>query len=92
MGSLAIVVAFSLLLGGGVGLLGGFTFPSLWKFKGYYMKPIIKGIVLPPLIFMIIGGLIARNLFGTVMNSYPTVWTSYIRSICLSLLLVRGGL
>jgi len=41
---------------------------------------------------MIILGCIARNLFGSVMDAYPTLWTSYIRSICLSILLIRGGL
>jgi NhaP-type Na+/H+ or K+/H+ antiporter len=47
---------------------------------------------IPSLIMMIILGCIARNTFGDVMKAYPSAWTSYIRSICLAILLIRGGL
>jgi hypothetical protein len=54
-----------------LGLLGGFTFPAFWKFKGYRLKPIIKGIVIPPLVAMIIIGMIVRNYFGEAIIPYP---------------------
>ncbi|CDW89456.1 mitochondrial sodium hydrogen exchanger nha2 [Stylonychia lemnae] len=92
VGSLAIVVAVAAGAGIAVGLLFGFTFPPLGKFKGYRLEPVIKKVQVPSLIVMIILGCIARNLFGKVMDAYPTLWTSYIRSICLSILLIRGGL
>jgi len=92
VGSLAIVVAVAAGAGIAVGLLFGFTFPPLCKFKGYRLEPLIKKVQVPSLIVMIILGCIARNLFGSVMDAYPTLWTSYIRSICLSILLIRGGL
>jgi hypothetical protein len=75
-----------------IGLLGGFHFPSIGRFPGYHLKPVLRGIVIPPLILMIIMGAIARNLFGSVMEAYPAPWTSYIRGFCLSILLIRGGL
>ena len=92
VGALVIVVAVAAGAGIAIGLLFGFTFPSLGKFKGYRLQPIIKTMQIPSLIMMIILGCISRNLFGDVMNAYPTLWTSYIRSICLTLLLIRGGL
>jgi hypothetical protein len=86
---LIVVAAFG---GIAIGLLGGFHFPKVWKFPGYHLKPILKGIVIPPLIMMIIMGAIARNLFGTIMAAYPAPWTVFIRGFCLSILLIRGGL
>lgn len=90
--SLILLIVVSAFAGIALGLLGGFHFPQVWKFPGYHLKPIIKGIVLPPLILMIIMGCIARNLFGSVMEPYPAPWTSFIRGFCLSILLIRGGL
>ena len=86
------MVSVAAAAGIAVGLLFGFTFPALGKFKGYRLNPIIKKVQVPSLIVMIIMGCIARNLFGKVMDAYPTLWSSYIRSICLSILLIRGGL
>ncbi|CDW74209.1 cpa1 family transporter: sodium ion proton [Stylonychia lemnae] len=41
---------------------------------------------------MMILGCLSRNLIGGIMDAYPAKWTVYIRSICLSILLTRGGL
>ena len=42
---------------------------------------------------MIIFGCIARNFFGDfVMDNYPDYWADWIRQVCLSIILMRGGL
>lgn len=75
-----------------IGLLGGFHFPKFLCFKGYELKPILKAVVIPPLIAMIIMAIITRNYFGPVPKKWPDLWSSYIKSISLSFLLIRGGL
>jgi hypothetical protein len=93
LASYAAMWSVSVAIGVAVGLLGGFTFPKFGPIGGWRINPIIKGVVLPPLIFMIIIGCVARNCFGdSFMKPYPTLWSSWVRSICLSILLVRGGL
>lgn len=48
---------------------------------------------MPPLVGMIIFGCIARNFFGDfVVTNYPNYWADWIRQICLSIILMRGGL
>lgn len=48
---------------------------------------------IPPLIGMIILGCFARNVIpGEVMDHYNETWASYIRMICLAVILLRGGL
>ena len=38
-------------------------------------------------------GCIARNFFGEfTMDNYPVVWADWIRQICLSIILLRGGM
>ena len=42
---------------------------------------------------MIVFGCIARNFFGKfVVTNYPMYWADWIRQICLSIILMRGGL
>jgi len=42
---------------------------------------------------MLIFGCIARNFFGDYfMNYYPVIWAEWSRKICLSIILLRGGL
>ena len=42
---------------------------------------------------MIVFGCLARNFFGDyVMRSYPDDWADWIRQVCLSIILMRGGL
>lgn len=56
-------------------------------------KPLLTSIRIPPLVGMIIAGCIARNFFGpTYMEFYPELKASYIRMVCLSVILLRGGL
>ena len=37
-------------------------------------------------------GCIVRNTFGDVVKAYPSTWAQWIRTCCLAMLLVRGGL
>ena len=93
VGALFLVIFLSALAGAIFGLFGGFHFPAIGKcFKGYHLKPILKVIKIPPIIGMIIMGCIVRNTFGDVVKAYPSTWAQWIRTCCLAMLLVRGGL
>jgi hypothetical protein len=92
VGALILLIVISAIAGIALGLLGGFHFPKIGRFPGYHLKPVLKGIVIPPLIAMIIMGCIVRNLFGWVVLPYPQPWTAWIRGFCLCILLIRGGL
>ncbi len=41
-----------------------------WPFDDFDLNPLSETIMLPPLMGMIIGGIIARNYFGPYMNNY----------------------
>lgn len=42
---------------------------------------------------MIVAGCIARNFFGDfTKKNYPDYWADWTRQICLSIILMRGGL
>jgi hypothetical protein len=41
---------------------------------------------------MIIGGIVARNFFGPYMDNFNDQWGTYIRMICLSVILLEGGM
>jgi hypothetical protein len=73
--ALAIVAAMGLAGGIFIGLLFGFRLPAFWKFPGYRFPQLIKVVAVPPLILMIIMGCIARNCFGDIMLSFPTLWS-----------------
>jgi Kef-type K+ transport system membrane component KefB len=73
-------------------MFGGFKVPSIGKFKGFEVKPILGKVRIPPIIAMIIMGCIVRNFFGEVVQPYNSEWAQWIRMCCLAILLVRGGL
>jgi hypothetical protein len=73
-------------------MLNGYTFPNFWPFKGYVLKPILTKIHIPPIIMMIVMGCVVRNFFGEVEVPYNNVWAQWIRTCCLAILLVRGGM
>ena len=54
-----------------LGLMGGFRFPKIGKFKENYIKPISKKFIFPPLVGMIIMGMLSRNFFGSIMDAIP---------------------
>lgn len=47
--------------------------------------------MIPPLIGMILIGLVARNFFGSSMEAWPHKWAQEIKNTSLSFLLIRGG-
>ena len=68
----------------------GITLPN-----GKAIKPLFKckAIIIPPLVGMLIFGCVARNCFGDFfMDYYPLIWAEWSRIICLSIILLRGGL
>ena len=73
-------------------MLEGFSIPSIGSFKGYTVKPMTSKVRIPPIIAMIVMGCVVRNFFGEVVKPYKSEWAQWIRSCCLAILLVRGGL
>lgn len=91
----------ALLIIAAVSAIGGFLIKMLAGLKiskncicknGLEFKALCTTITIPPLVGMIILGCIARNFFGEFMDYYPNDWAEWIRSICLSVILLRGGL
>jgi Kef-type K+ transport system membrane component KefB len=91
-GAIALVIVLSAAGGAILGMLNGYTFPNIWPFKGYVLKPILKKIHIPPIIMMIIMGCVVRNFFGDVVLPYNNAWAQWVRTCCLAILLVRGGM
>ena len=57
------------------------------------IPPLLTKIEIPPLVGMIIFGCLARNfLCEEYMQHYPEEYAGWIRSICLSIILLRGGM
>jgi NhaP-type Na+/H+ or K+/H+ antiporter len=84
--SLLIVIIFALI--GGL-LVGGINGIKIWKLK---TPPLLGPVRLPPLVAMIVGGAIARNMFAWQREAYNDMWAIYIRIVCLMVILLRGGL
>ena len=77
------------------GGLGGILFQAVQGITicGKKIEPLCTSITVPPLVGMIIFGCIARNAFGDITeNHYPEIWADWGRQICLSIILMRGGL
>lgn len=77
------------------GGLGGFLLQAIQGVDLYFfkIKPLCTAIQCPALVGMIVFGCIARNFFGDfVMDNYPDYWADWIRQVCLSIILMRGGL
>ena len=61
--------------------------------KGLKIPPVSQTITIPVLVGIIIFGCIARNWFPQdIMDAYPNAWAGWIRTVCLSIILLRGGL
>lgn len=57
------------------------------------LKPLLKTVQVPPLVGMILFGCLARNFIdGAYMDHYPEILAGKVRSICLSLILLRGAM
>ena len=90
--ALAIMTFWSALAGGCVGILSGFKFPGLWFIPKIYIKPVMNKLVIPALIGMVSMGIVSRNYISFVDEFWPSEWALEIKSVCLSMLLIRGGL
>ena len=58
----------------------------------WQIKPLFTTLRIPPIIGMIIMGCVARNFFGSLVEPYNDGWALKLRTCCLAILLVRGGL
>ncbi len=87
---LAIVTGFAYFCGFLIMLTRGEELQ--WPMTGKKFKAISDTIKIPPLIGMIIGGIVARNFFGPYMDNFNDQWGTYIRMICLSVILLEGGM
>ena len=92
--ALLIVVLFATVGGQLTSLLKGLNLKKNCVCKeGFKLKPVSKTITIPVLVGIIIFGCIARNWFPQeVMEKYPNDWAAWIRTVCLSIILMRGGL
>ena len=73
-------------------LMKGVKFHS-GKVGPIHIKPLLTKIEIPPLVGMIIFGCLARNfLCSEYMDHYPEYYAGWIRSVCLSIILLRGGM
>lgn len=80
-------------LGGlAVSLLAGWHTKPFLCIPSIVTKPFISAFKVPPLIGMILLGCLARNCYGREVMAYSNAWAAMIREICLTLLLIRGGL
>ncbi len=86
------MIVLSAVAGVLLGMLNGYTFPKMKPFNGYVLKPILGKIHIPPIIAMIFMGCIVRNFFGDAVEPYNNAWAQWIRTCCLAILLVRGGM
>ena len=63
------------------------------KIAGVEIPPLCTCITVAPLVGMVIFGCLARNYLGDLTeNHYPEIWADWGRQICLSIILMRGGL
>lgn len=70
-------------------MMQGFTVPG----TSYKVPPLCTSVTVPPLVGMVIFGCLARNFFGELTDvHYPEGWADWGRQICLSIILMRGGL
>ena len=73
-------------------IIHGLSFKS-GKVGPIKIKPLLTSITIPPLVGMIIFGCLARNyLCAAYMDHYPEYIAGWIRSVCLSIILLRGGM
>jgi Na+/glutamate symporter len=87
----------ALLIIVGFAHLGGFIVKVLskgQKMPGCVIKPVLpKNLQIPPLVGMIFFGCFARNVFeSSEPNIYYEPWADWVRQVCLSTILMMGGL
>lgn len=90
--SIIVVILTSAVGGILIALIGGLHQTKLLCIPAINTKALFSAFKIPPLIGMILMGMVARNCFGREVIAYQEKWASMIREICLTLLLIRGGL
>ena len=87
-------VVFAAAFGGVlVHLLKGCTIkPNGCCKKGLRLPSCSERITIPPLVGMIVMGCLARNFLGSSMDYLSDDWSEWVRMVCLSIILLRGGL
>lgn len=92
---LALLVVVLLAACGGILtqiLMHGISFQS-GKVGPVKINAALTKITIPPLVGMIVFGCLARNfLCNEYMQHYPSYYATWIRSVCLSVILLRGGM
>lgn len=70
----------------------GITFKS-GKIGPIEIHPLLNAVKIPPLVGMIICGTLARNFMcSEYMQHYPEPIAYWVRNVCLSVILLRGGM
>ena len=91
----ALFVVVLLATAGGIFvqiMMKGIIFSS-GKVGPLHIKAMLTKIEIPPLVGMIVFGCLARNfLCNAYMQHYPEYYAGWIRSVCLSIILMRGGM
>jgi NhaP-type Na+/H+ or K+/H+ antiporter len=90
--ALLVVVLFAQLGGFLIQLLGGINTKKFLCIPACKLDPVLKSVTIPPLVGMILMGGVARNALPDLMEDYNDEWANYIRQVCLSVILLRGGL
>ena len=93
--ALGIIVVYLVCSCGGIlfAILAGGIDLKIGKVGPIRIKPLLTKITIPPLVGMIIFGFLARNfLCNWYMDFFPDKYASEIRSISLSIVLLRGGM
>jgi hypothetical protein len=83
---LALVTGCAFIGGFLIMLTNGYEFPK-WL-GGKKFKPWSDSIKIPPIIMMIVFGCLIRNFGGDYLENYNDEWGTYIRMICLSVILL----
>ncbi len=91
--ALMIVVCCAAVGGLLIALLKGFKIGANKCYKeGCRLPSLSDTITIPPLVGMIVCGCLVRNFYGSYMDNLNEDWAEWVRMICLSIILLRGGL
>lgn len=70
LGALILVAVMATVGGFAFHLINGVTIPRFRSFPGIKTPPLLGKLVIPPLLGMVLMGIIARNFFGVAVEAY----------------------
>lgn len=73
-------------------MLHGYKFSWPFNILINETKPIITKFIIPDLLGQLVFGFLVMNLFPKLMEDYNSKWSEYIRMVCLTVILLRGGM